>query len=291
MSDRRERLSRTLAVVAAVQSVAAGNAAPSILPEAEALFAAMTVEPSEARKTLINDTIGDLMTAGLWDKLGVLYMLAAHAEQAGRLNWKDPSFGLLTRIQSMAFTVDGGFTGNGSINANASSLKGPDFNTVPVMAQNSGHTSIFATSEGDCQAGGGFDSRNVDEFPAGGDANGKIVPKSVLAANEGFGFINGSGSMPSSASSVVRGQYLANRSGAAAAQFYRDGVESDTDTGASTTLVTSNFSIGASWSGSTWVSREPRIGACSIGGSLTSTEAAALYTILSAYLSAVGAIP
>jgi hypothetical protein len=288
VSDRRARLSRTLAVIAAVQSTAGG--AVGFLPESEALFAAMTVEPSEARKTLINDTISDLMAAGLWTKQGVLYVHAAHDEQAGRLNWKDPSFGLLTRINSMAFTADGGFTGNGQINANASYLLGPDFNTVPVMTQNSGHTSIFATSEGDGQGAGGFDARNFNEFP-GGDTVGRITPKSVLAGSQGFGWINGSGQMDSATSSVVRGMYLANRSGATAAQFYRDGVESDTDTGTSTALVSSNFSIGASFAGFTWVSREPRIGACSIGGSLTSTEAAALYSILSAYLSAVGAIP
>lgn len=289
MTDRRKRASRTLSVIAAVQT-AAGPAGPSFSAEAEALFAAMTVAPSEARKTLIDDLIVDLMAAGVWAKQGVLYVHAAHHEQAGRLNWKDPSFGFLANQVSMAFTVDGGYTGNGQINANASYLLGPDFNTVPVMTQNSGHISVYATSEGDGQGGGIFDARNFNEFP-GGDAVGKLVAKSPLVVNEGFGHINGSAAMSAAASSVVRGQYLANRSGATAAQFYRDGVQSATDTTTSTALVSSNFSIGASFIGVTWASREPRVGACSIGSSLSSTEAAALYTALSTYLSAVGAIP
>jgi hypothetical protein len=263
--------------------------------ESLTLFAAMTTQPSAARRTLIDNTINDLMDAGVWSKLGVLYLLAAHDSQAGRLNWKSPAFGLLTVVPGgvlpMGFAADGGFTGNGQVNANAAYLEGVDFDTVPGLLQNSGHQSIYATSEGDGQGGGVFDARNFNEFPAGGDANGKIVAKSVLAVSEGSGRINGSGVMASAASSFVRGQYLTNRSGATAAQFYRDGVLSSTDATASTALVSSNFSFLASWVGFTWASREPRIGAASIGVSLNATEVTALYTALSAYLSAVGAIP
>ena len=259
-------------------------------PETVTLLNAMGSPPNDARKTLIDNLITDLIDAGVWDKLGVFYVLAAHIESAALLNWKNPSFGLLANQVSMAFTVDGGFTGNGQINANASYLLGPDFNTVPVMTQNSGHLSVYATSEGDGQGGGVFDARNFNEFP-GGDEVGKIAAKSVLATSDGFGYINGSAAMSAAASSVVRGQYLANRSGAIAAQFYRDGVESDTDTTASTALVSSNFSIGASFIGFTWGSRQPRVGACSIGGSLTAPEASAFYTALNDYLTAVGAIP
>jgi hypothetical protein len=277
------------AVNAYMQAVGADGAA-TYQSETDTLLAAMTTQPSNGRKVLIDNLITDLMDAGVWDKLGVFYVHAAHHEQAGRLNWKNPAFGLLTRVNSMAFAVDGGFTGNGQINALASSLRGPDFNTVPVMTQNSGHTSVYATSEGDGQGGGIFDARNVDEFPAG-DESGKIAAKSVLVVSNGFGQINGSGVMPASASPAVVGQYLANRSGAAAAQFYRDGVESDTDTTASTALVSSDFSIGASWIGFTWCSREPRVGVSSIGGSLTAAEVSAYYTALNTYLVAVGAVP
>lgn len=82
--------------------------------EAETLVAAMTVAPNGARKALIDTFIGALKTAGLWSKIDVMWVLAAHDEQAGRLNWKSPGNFTLTAVNTVTFTVDRGFAGDGS---------------------------------------------------------------------------------------------------------------------------------------------------------------------------------
>jgi hypothetical protein len=80
--------------------------------ETTTLLAAMTVEPSTVRKDQINDMIVELKDNGLWAKLDLLYVTAAHDSQAGRLNWKTPASNTLTTAGGTpSFTVDRGFTG------------------------------------------------------------------------------------------------------------------------------------------------------------------------------------
>jgi hypothetical protein len=102
--------------IAAVAVVAAGASGGGFSPEAEALFAAMTVQPDNARKIIINDMIVALIAAGVWDKLDLFYTMAAHDEQAGRLNWVSPGNDTLaTGPGNVAptFTVDMGYSGVG----------------------------------------------------------------------------------------------------------------------------------------------------------------------------------
>lgn len=82
--------------------------------EAAALVAAMNVVPNAARQSLIDAFIGALKAGSVWSKLDVLWVLAAHDEQAGRLNWKSPGNFTLTAVNGPAFAVDQGFTPNGS---------------------------------------------------------------------------------------------------------------------------------------------------------------------------------
>lgn len=55
--------------------------------ETDALVARMEIAPSAARKKLIDDLIVELKSWGIWQKLDLLYILAAHDAQAARLNW------------------------------------------------------------------------------------------------------------------------------------------------------------------------------------------------------------
>lgn len=80
--------------------------------EAETFVNAMTVEPDDTRKGLIDDFIGGLKTDGIYTKLGFLYILAAHDEQAARLNVLNPASNALTG--SPTFTTDRGFTSDGT---------------------------------------------------------------------------------------------------------------------------------------------------------------------------------
>lgn len=82
--------------------------------EALTLFAAMTTPPSAARKSVINTLIRGLKNASLWTKLNKLYVCAAHDDQAGRVEWKNPGTHTLVKNGSLTFTTDVGFNSDGS---------------------------------------------------------------------------------------------------------------------------------------------------------------------------------
>lgn len=82
-------------------------------PDAQAYFAAMTVQPSAARKDLINALIVGLKADGIWPRIQWLSLLASHSEQAGRLNIKTPAQ-IASAVNSPVFTVDRGFAGDGA---------------------------------------------------------------------------------------------------------------------------------------------------------------------------------
>ena len=85
--------------------------------ETTALLAAMSVQPSSERQTLINTLIASLKTyktaAGqsFWSALDFLFIPAAHDDQAGRINWKNPA-PVANKAGSVTFQTDRGFTGN-----------------------------------------------------------------------------------------------------------------------------------------------------------------------------------
>lgn len=119
------------------QSIASLQGASSPYdPAANALFAAMTTPPDAARKTLINNMIVSLKASGVWALLDCLYVLAAADNQAARLNWKAPGTFTASPVNSPAFVVDRGYTGDGS-----SSLLDSGFNpaTTGQGTLNSAH--------------------------------------------------------------------------------------------------------------------------------------------------------
>ena len=83
-------------------------------PELAAIVAAMTPAPTSDRQGVMNQLIKDLKSAGVWSKLSVLYVHAAHAEQPGRVNWINPSSWTLNTVNAPTFTTDRGFAGDGS---------------------------------------------------------------------------------------------------------------------------------------------------------------------------------
>ena len=70
-------------------------------------------EPSTAQQILQNTLVTDLKTAGVWDKLDALYIMANDgSREFGRLNWASPSTFELSEVNSPTFTSNQGFTGD-----------------------------------------------------------------------------------------------------------------------------------------------------------------------------------
>lgn len=71
--------------------------------------------PSAAQQTLQNTLVEDLKTAGAWDKLDALYIMANDgSSDFGRLNWASPSAFELSELNSPTFTSNEGFKGGGT---------------------------------------------------------------------------------------------------------------------------------------------------------------------------------
>jgi hypothetical protein len=77
--------------------------------EAKALFARMTIQPTDALKDLINKTIVDLKTAGIWGLTDTFHKWDLHNEQASLLDWKNPAFNA-TAINTPTFIPKVGVT-------------------------------------------------------------------------------------------------------------------------------------------------------------------------------------
>lgn len=98
-------------------------------PDAVALFSRMSVQPTTARKKLINNTILSLKSSGTWGELDCLYLFAAHDKQAALLNWISSNY-TITETGTKTFTTDVGISGtssNLSTNFNPSTAVSPNF--------------------------------------------------------------------------------------------------------------------------------------------------------------------
>lgn len=73
----------------------------------------MTVQPTWARRALIEACIKSLIDGGVWEKLDGLYVMAAHDAQAARLNWVG-GMQDLTAVNAPTFQIDRGYTGDGA---------------------------------------------------------------------------------------------------------------------------------------------------------------------------------
>ena len=81
--------------------------------DASDLIAAMTVEPDQGRIDLIDQTVVALKQAGVWSKLDLLYVPAAHDRQAAALNWLEPTAHPLTEVGTIGFGEDIGLRADG----------------------------------------------------------------------------------------------------------------------------------------------------------------------------------
>lgn len=83
------------------------------LPATTALVARMASAPPAGRAAAIDGLIRALVAAGVWSRLDLLQVLAAHDTQAARLNWIAPSYDL-GAYNSPLFTANRGFKGDGA---------------------------------------------------------------------------------------------------------------------------------------------------------------------------------
>ena len=241
--------------------------------ETKALLARMSTQPTQQRAKTIDTLIRGLQTNGFWAKMSGFWALAAHSQQAARLNWKNPSGSAITG--TMAFTVDTGFTGDG---ANALDTNFND-SADSIVLQDSASYGCWVNDdkvETKCAIGGC--GGKVLIYPrVSGDTAGIRIHDGVTVFNNGAQ-LNGSGF------------FAVDRSAVNARNLYYNGVSAISDASASAARVSDTFKLLAyDASGTTGTTRTLSIAFA--GASLSSSAHATLFGLIKSYLGAIGYIP
>lgn len=242
--------------------------------EAAALVARMTTEPDSARKEIIDTLVGALKTAGVWSKLDALYLFAAHDEQAAGLNWIQDLYNITTPGGDPTFIADQGFATNG-VDSYLQTTFNPTTAVTPNYVRNSASFGLWSLTSGQTVSVAGAHT-------GGSDGHVTIAPRT--ATNVANARITQNGSTNYNANTDGRGFYAANRSGASATQFYKNGAAHGTGTAASVAVGNETIKFGVT--SSVFVAHEFSAGF--IGRSLTATEHGDLYDAIAAYLTAIG---
>lgn len=244
-----------------------------VLP-ADALIAAMSPAPDATREAHIRTLIAALQSGGVWDQLDCLYILAAHDAQAARLNWIARQYDM-TAFNAPAFTVDRGYTGDGT-----SSYLGSSYNPTlggTKLAQDSASVAAWIGTEQtsstarDASAGGRTNINSRNSTTLAGSINTVSAISVTLPANTSIGF-----SAWSRESGVLT-------------RFYKAGVQVGADNATvSTTMTSGTGTLLANTSGTAgWTTRRTQAGL--FGRAITAAQHLALYNALQAYMTAVGA--
>lgn len=260
------------AVVAAAANVdvtAGGNEA-----ETDALIARMTTAPDATREGHINDLVAALKTAGVWSKLGVLYVYAAHTSQAALLNWVDD--GTLDGVNnnSMTFTTDEGFKG-GATNANIQiGSSGLNLGALPSgfpMALQDAHVGMYYF---DLATSGTRDLRT--------DTN-TIWMRSDISRP--YGPITGGSNFAQSSKTGVTSIHTVYDHYTDFRRLYYDGSQYNTQA-ASGGAMSGYLTAGGRVDGTT----NAEFSIFHVGSHLTATEISDMYDAFNAYLTAIGTI-
>lgn len=245
------------------------------LAEINTYRAACTVAPTLGREVILSALVAGLKSDSLWTKLDWLLILAAEDEQAGRVNLRAPSK-VASRVNSMTFTTDLGFTGNAS-NMHL------DLGEVPNAAGNgfdrdTCHLGLWVNGGSTTATRSAGQASSSSLFMTTRGSNGTVTCSLQDSTNEAY--FNRSGVSSSS------GCYIATRTASSVKTGSFNGVAGTPLTTASNTSpLAANLTIGRSSS----VYDDKRYAAFTSGSGLSNADMTALYNRLSTALTAIGA--
>jgi hypothetical protein len=251
-------------------------------PDAITLIAAMTTAPDAARQQLISDHIVALKAAGVWALLDIYYIMAAHHEQASRLNWKNPAAFTLEANGGITFTTDRGWQGNGSTGyLNTGWI--PSVNGVNYALDDA---SLWVYSRSDLTTG-------AQDMSANGPSGGVTWVRLRNANGIGFARVNQSTTAGHQAEATVSDSlrlFVSRRIGTQI-EVIKDGVPGAENTSSATILTPVSIPIAARNNNGTYVDFSPRqYASAGAGAAMSESQHAALYDAQqNGILAAVGA--
>jgi len=237
--------------------------------EASALALRFATDPGDTRRGLIDTCIGELKAAGVWAKLDVLYLFAAHDAQAAQRNWIQDAFNA-TPSGSPTFTADRGYAGDGAggfVDTNFNDLTGSALWTQDTLSLGAyinqyagGSNSFLGLTSGSNLRMGASTTAITTRVHSGTSFNPGITNPSP-------------------------GHMAITRDTATTSRCLRNGVSVNTSGAVSVAGVNAN--VVAFRSASAY--NADRMACLHMGGFLTPAEVADLYGAILAYLTALGA--
>ncbi|MPT47041.1 MAG: hypothetical protein E2598_01310 [Sphingobium sp.] len=240
--------------------------------EAEALVARFSVQPDTIRKALIDSFVGSLKAADIWDRLDLLYVPAAHDEQAARQNWVGGTFPLVDGGGTPQFFADRGFFVDGADDYLDTGYRP---STGVKFTRNDASYGYFARNSG-IQANGTANFSTLSGNSVG------LSPRS--SSNVSAARLNSSAAVNGGPSTDGYGFWAVSRSDAANIDLYKNGALLVSAAAASTAPAAQYLTLGRG-AGSNY--SQNQLGIVFAGASLTAAQMTAFYSAVSAYLSAV----
>jgi hypothetical protein len=224
------------------------------------------------RKEHIDDVVLRLKTNYLWSRIDCLQIYAQETTQGALINWRTPGTFNASLTNAPTFAAGRGYTTNGTnnyVNTNftASTAGGSatlDNTAVSLWSLTSGQQTASSAANDGTQFTL-FNPRNTSDQVRGA-VNGTAIITFASSHTDGSGF------------------YTFSRTASNLVTAYKAGASIGTDATASVGLPTTSFLVGSN--NGAFTARE--FACFVIGASRTSTEEAALYAILRAYMTAVG---
>jgi hypothetical protein len=251
---------------------------PYVNTETQTYVEAMGVEPDDTRKGVVDTLVGSLKSAGVFTKLNFMHLYAAHDADAALINLINPGTFDGTISNSPTFTVDRGYTTNGTTSYIDCHFN-PQTLTAPY-ALNSASMGVWSlTSASTAGYDMGFYS-----------SQGIMIACNISGTS--YSRCNSAG-FDSIARGTGAGHLAISRTGSGAYHIHIDGADSQTNAVASDTFaggLGSVFVGGYANTSSTLLDPSARQYFASwLGGGLTPTEVADLHSALNTYKTAVGA--
>lgn len=234
----------------------------------------------DAWKPAYANFIDALVNGGVWAVRDWAALFAAPNQSTALTELKGFSI-TLSAVNAPTFTAKQGFNGNGS-------NKYIDTTFTPAdgvqLQQNSASFSLGVLSNQAADAGehGAYDAGFAKAFA--------IAPR--YADEKIYGQINETASTSVSAGGTSLGLIVANRSGAASTQLYRDGTSLASATNASTGRSTAKMALCAYRTDTTvtCAGNTEIVGYAAVGGSMTATQALAEYNAWQQFLSDIAGL-
>lgn len=240
------------------------------LPEANALFARMTVPPSTARKALINTLIGSMINAGAWAEMDCLYVMAAHDAQAARLNWIADQDNLVP-VNSPVFTVDRGYAGDGATSYLTTGFAPGNGKTL----QNDHHFALWNRS-------------NVAANVA--NAGSSLLSIGTRSASDSYVTRSAHSAASTVANANGQGFFALRRNSGGGYKRSRNAVPfADSSVSSTVFSGTSTIFIGGRNNGGLTTPSSDQIAELSVGGYFDDAALSAYYSSLNTYMTAIGA--